>query len=91
MNYHNVGAALFRQKNYDKGVTYFKMAVKRNDKEALSYSWMGDCYKKMEEVDKARECYNTAYLISGSDVYKKQRDNLDSTENRKKGFFAKFI
>ncbi len=61
INYHNVGAALFRMENYEQAKEYFEQAVDKNNKEALSHSWLGDCYKQLGDKKMAVTCYSRAY------------------------------
>ena len=60
-NYHNLGSAYFRTKQYLKAVEEFDLAILKNPKQDLSYSWRGDCFKEMGQLDLALQCYQKAY------------------------------
>jgi len=47
MNYHNLGSAYFRLKDFENARKEFDLAIEKNPKQALSFSWKGDCLKEM--------------------------------------------
>lgn len=91
INYHNVGAALFRLQKYEEAKEYFLKSISKNNKQALSHSWLGDCQKKTGDMQAAINSYTRAYEISGNELYKKQRDILEKEHGVKKGFFARLF
>lgn len=47
MNYHNKGTAYLKNEQYVEAKECFEKALEKNPNLALTYSWLGDCERKL--------------------------------------------
>ena len=94
INYHNKGAAYLRSGRIEEALGCFEKAIEIDSKLALSYSWRGDCFKALKQYQFALDSYNTAYKVSGNEVYLKEKKNmeemLEQLEPKRKKFLGLF-
>jgi tetratricopeptide (TPR) repeat protein len=69
INYHNKGSVYFKEEEYEEAKKCFLKVLEINKNTPLSYSWLGDCERKMGNYDEAIQLYTKAYELSEKEIY----------------------
>jgi tetratricopeptide (TPR) repeat protein len=54
----------------------FKMAIEKNPNVAVTYSWLGDCERKLNNYDEAIKVYEKGNELSGKNIYKDEINKI---------------
>jgi len=66
--YYRLGLRLYDEKNYEEAIKNFQKVLEINkNKDLVSFSnwYLGLCYRKLKQEDKAQECFINCCLVKG--------------------------